>query len=132
MASTEINPTSYDAIAHDYASADIGLEGLAQHYYDAAYEVLIVSVFDPELDLLAPFYNAYLAASGSYSSIPIAGITAISDLQRHVLNRARDGSDAKYTDINDWLSDNSILVPQEFADISAKAGFTIEAANIET
>ena len=77
MASTEINTTSYLAIAADYAAAAQGIEGLSQHYYDAAYEVLILSVFDPELDLLQPFYSAYLASVGVYANIPIAGTSAI-------------------------------------------------------
>ena len=131
MASTEINTTSYDAIAHDYAAAAAAIVDLSQHYYDAAYEVLILSVFDPELDLLQPFYNAYLASVGTYSNIPYGGIGAVASLQTHVLNRARDANDAKYANIDAWLTAKALLVPQEFADISAQAGFTISAANIE-
>lgn len=126
----EINPTNYEAIAQDYAAAGTGLVGLAQHYYDAAYEVLICTVFDPEIDLLQPFYNAYLAASGIYENVPVSAISAVGELQRHILNRARKPDGTMYTDINDWLSDNSVTVPQEFADISALAGFTIDAGNI--
>ena len=130
MPSTEINTTSYDAVASDYTSAAIGIQGLSQHYYDAAYEILILSVFDPELDLLAPFYNAYLASSGTYTNIPIAGISAVGELQRHILNRARDSSDTRYTNINTWMTDHSVTVSQEFADISEMAGFVIDPGNI--
>lgn len=126
----EINSTSYEAVADDYAAAFVGIEGLSQHYYDAAYEILILSVFDPEIDLLAPFYSAYLASAGVYENIPVTAISAVGELQRHVLKRARTSAGATYTDINDWLADKSILVPQEFADISELAGFAIEAANI--
>ena len=130
MASTEINTTSYEAIAEDYAAAVAGIEGLSQHYYDAAYEVLILSVFDPELDLLQPFYNAYLASTGVYENVPIAAISAIGELQRHILARAEDGDGARYTSINTWYTDKGICVPQEFADISALAGFTVTVGNI--
>ena len=120
-----INTTSYQAIAEDYAAAVVGIQGLSQHYYDAAYEVLILSVFDPELDLLQPFYNAYLASSGTYGNIPIAAISAVGELQRHVLNRATTPAGAKYTSVDTWLGDEGVCVPQEFADVSTLAGFTI-------
>lgn len=121
----EINSTSYDAIAHDYAAAGAAVVDLSQYYYDAAYEVLILSVFDPELDILQPFYNAYLASAGVYQNIPAAAIGAVASLQGHVLNRARKIDGTKYTDIDEWLVAQGMTVPQEFADISAKAGFTI-------
>jgi len=130
MASTEINTTSYLAIADDYAAGYAGIEGLPQHYYDAAYEVLILSVFDPELDLLRPFYNAYLSSAGEYANIPIAAISAVTQLQAHILARAETAAGARYTDINDWYSDKGICVPQDFATISQSAGFTVTSGNI--
>jgi hypothetical protein len=121
----EINSTSYDAIAHDYAAAGAAIANLSQYYYDAAYEVLTLSIFDPELDLLQPFYNAYLASSGVYTNIPAAAIGAVASLQAHVLNRARQNDGTKYSTIDAWLIAKAMTVPQEFADISEKAGFTI-------
>ena len=47
----------------------------------------------------------------------------VADLQAHITN--------EYGSVNSYLSDNSIQVPQSFADISETAGFTIEAVNIE-
>ena len=126
----EINPTSYLAVAEDYAAAASGISGLSQNYYDAAYEILILSVFDPELDLLQPFYNAYLASTGVYENIPITAISAVAELQRHILSRATTAAGARYTAVNSWLSDQSIQVPEEFAEISALGGFTITSGNI--
>ena len=127
----EINSTSYLAIAEDYAAAAQGIEGLSQHYYDAAYEILILSVFDPELDLLQPFYSAYLASTGIYANISLSGISAVADLQGHILRRALTPAGGTYSNINTWLSDEGIQVPQDFADISAQAGFTITSGNIQ-
>jgi len=126
----EINSTSYLAIADDYATAAAGLEGLAQHYYDAAYEILILSVFDPELDLLQPFYNAYLAADGIYENVSIPAISAVADLQRHILTRATTAAGGSYTSIDAWYAAQGITVPQDFATISALAGFTISSTYI--
>ena len=130
MASTEINTTSYSAIAEDYAAAAAGIVGLSQHYYDAAYEVLILSVFDPELDLLQPFYSAYLASTGIYSNIPVSAISAVGELQRHILSRAETGAGAKYASINAWYAAKGMTVPEEFAEVSALAGFTVDPAYI--
>ena len=130
MASTEINTTSYSAIAADYAAAVAGITGLSQQYYDAAYEILILSVFDPELDLLQPFYNAYLASTGVYENVPISAVSAVGELQRHVLSRGETAAGARYADIDAWLTAKSLTVPQEFADVSALAGFPIAAGNI--
>jgi len=125
-----INTTSYSAVAEDYAAAVAGIAGLSQHYYDAAYEILILSVFDPELDLLRPFYNAYLASSGVYENIPISGITAIGQLQRHVLIRATDSSGNRYATVDAWYAAVGLTVPQEFADVSEQAGYPISSTYI--
>jgi len=126
----EINAVSYLAVAEDYATAANGISGLSQQYYDAAYEILILSVFDPELDLLAPFYNAYLSSTSIYNNVPLIAIDAVASLQGHVLTRATDATGSRYANVNDWLSDQGILVPEEFAGISALAGFTITSGNI--
>ena len=129
----EINTTSYLAIADDYDAAIAALDGIDQHYYDAAYEILILSVFDPELDLLQPFYNAYLATNALYVA-PISAVTAIAELQRHVLNRARDANGNKYANIDAWYAADAgtftNALPQNFADVSQQAGFTISSTYI--
>ena len=129
----EINTTSYLAIADDYDAAIAALDGIDQHYYDAAYEILILSVFDPELDLLQPFYNAYLATNALYVA-PISAVTAVSELQRHILHRARDGSGNKYANIDAYYAAHSAIftdaLPQNFADLSQLAGFVISSTYI--
>ena len=126
---SEINPAVYNEIADDYAAAMAKIEGIDQNFYDAAYEVLVLQQFDPELALLQPFYSAYQNSITQFDpSSPI--ITAVSTLQRHVLDKARQNDGTRYTDINDWLHDHHITVPQSFADLSSQSGFTIDDANI--
>ena len=68
--------------------------------------------------------------SPAYAQVPNGAIDAVRALQAHIIEDARTDAGALYTDINDWLSDESVTVDQEFADISLLAGYEIDAANI--
>ncbi len=153
-----ISVEKYLVIAHLYNSAQTQVAGVADYYYDAAYEIVLLQTFDPELDLLSPFYNAYLSANSVYRSAPAATVAAVGALQRHILDKARTNPDVdtsaaaprRFTDINDWLNcandddGNSFGIPVgrqgdvpqshevrvRFASMSAQAGFDIDADNI--
>ena len=134
-----ISTTDYKSIMTDYSDAQGQLTGISDKYFDAAYTVLVTNVFDPEIDLLIAFHNAYIVSQGAYSSAPTSAVNAINALQNHILSQATsigNGSIAigeKYDDINDWYEDHpgqwptggSAIIPQAFADISAQAGHTI-------
>lgn len=144
-----IKVAKYQTIADLYSDAQQQIAGVADYYYDAAYEIVILTVFDPELDLLAPFYNAYLAAQTVFLQAPQAIISAVSSLQRHVLSKARATDASRFSDINQWIDaagtngllydnvgrandvDTSFKVRQEFATLSAQAGYAIVADNIQ-
>lgn len=125
----EISPEKYSLIAQYYSEAADQVADVGHYYYDAAYEVLIIQQFDPEIALLSTFFSTYKAMTSSFDS-PSAVITAVSALQRHILDKARTDADGRYTDINDWLEDNSLTVPEGFADLSALGGFPIEDGNV--
>ena len=125
-----INPITYQEIADLYAQAQQQVADIADYYYAAAVAVLEENVFAPELDLLKPFYQAYLSAATAYSEAPGPVVGAVQSLQQHVLAEGTV-ADAGISDVNDWLSDNSILVYVEYATISAQAGFTIDADNLK-
>lgn len=144
------------ATIHDwYTGAKQQTVGLADYYYLAAVEIVQLNVFDPELALLSPFYNAYLAADAAYANPPIAVITAVAELQRHVLDKARTTAAVRFTDINQWMDagdtnkflttdgdgsdalgrqtdsdQQSLKVSTEFASLSATAGFAIDGCNV--
>ncbi len=147
-----IKITTYQNIAQFYTDAQIQVAGVADYYYNAAYEIVNLQFgesFDPELDLLAPFWTAYLAAQSIYLEPPAAIVQAVNSLQNHVLDKSRDNSAVRFTDVNDWIDaagsngvndlslvegrqdddDDSFTVAAEFAVISARAGFTISAGN---
>lgn len=132
-----ISITDYKSIMTDYSDAQAQLAGISDKYYDAAYTVLVTNVFDPEIDLLIAFNNAYVVSQGAYSSAPISAVNAINSLQNHVLNQSI-AAGSEYDDINDFYLDNasdfptggSAVIPQAFADISSQAGHTIESTYI--
>ena len=139
---------NYQNITAFYAEAQAQTVGLADYYYNAAVEVLLINDFEPELDLLEPFYNAYIAAQSAFVTPPTAIINAVGSLQRHVLNKARTTGAAAFTNINSWIDaaatntylsasvgrqgdvDTSFQVESDFANLSNQAGFTIDALNI--
>lgn len=139
-----ISIPDYKSIMNDYADAQNQLTGITDKYYSAAYTVLVINVFDPEIDLLIAFHNAYVVSQGAYASAPTSAVNAVRALQDHVLNQAvsiGNGSVAageKYDDINDFYADypgkfptgGSALIPQAFATISSQAGHTIESTYI--
>lgn len=146
-----IKVENYKAVADFYAAAQAQVVGVADYYYSAATEIVLLQAFDPELDLLAPFYNAYLAARTIYAQAPASIVNAVKVLQQHVLARARTNAGGIFTDINDWIDaagtngvlaggtpvgrdedvDTSFTVPTEFATLSAQAGYSIESGNLD-
>jgi hypothetical protein len=154
-----INSTKYQTIAQLYADAQAQIEGVSSYYYDAAYEIVLLQVFDPELDLLQPFYTAYQAVQAVFTQTPAAVVSAVGALQAHVLSKARTQNGVgRYTNVNYWIeSDNSgndgwsapdqtaspgvygrqndsfdepFTLPQRFANVSAQAGYPIDTGNI--
>lgn len=141
--------SQYKIVADDYATGMEQTAGVSTPFYDAAYEIVNLQVFDPEIDLLVPFYNAYLTAYAVMGQAPSSVITAVNRLQGHVLDKARYTIGAlttqyQFTDINDWLSatvssspvhrvgdvDTAVTVRQAFATLSSQAGYPIDAGNI--
>jgi hypothetical protein len=130
-----ITPTSY---RHIVAYLTRGLEqvqGVSEHYYDAAYEIVMLQEFIPEIDLLLPFWQGYLAATTAYATAPASVVSAVRRLQKHVLDEARTVADAKYANIDAYYDDTNNFpggwgVSTEFADISEQCGYAIDAANV--
>jgi len=129
-------PTAdYKLLVTDYETALAALVGLSDNYFNAAQKVLLLNVFDSEIDLLVPFHNAYLVSRVSYGAQPQAVVNAVRALQRHVLSKGTDKDDAtlKFTSINEYYADDGTFVgffSSDFAALSQQAGFTIESTYI--
>lgn len=131
----------YQNIASYYTSAQQQVSDVSSYYYSAAQDILVVDQFDPELDLLKPFYQAYQGVQSAYLQVPQSVVQAVSSLQSHILAKAVDATDNQFSDINDWIAGTggrgngetdqaAFTVSQEFADLSAQAGYEIENTNI--
>ena len=146
---------NYQNIASFYAGAQDQLVGVTDYYYNAATEIVNLQVIQPEIDLLSPFYNAYLAATSLYAQAPQSAVKAVKSLQDHVLTNARTnaavdagGVSVAFSDINDWIDaaatngtrsgavgrkndvNTSFQIPSSFASMSGLAGHPIEGGNI--
>ncbi len=129
-----IGTDDYRDIMGYYSDAQTQLAGLDDYYYNAAYEVVLLQAFDPEIDLLVPFYNAYLTSTSAYGSAPQAIVQAVKSLQDHILSKGRDkDTAARYTEIDDYYADYSTvfttganaIIPATFAALSSQAGHVI-------
>lgn len=130
---------NYQNIAGYINTAQIFVSAASDYWYDAALEIVLLDEFDPSIDLLIPFYNAYLAAVGVYASAPASGVAAVTKLQQHVINRAKQNDETAFTSINDWIAgsggrfgdvDTAFTVGSFFAAVSLEAGYTITSGNV--
>ena len=132
-----ISVADYKLLVTDYELALAQVAGVATNYFNAAYKVLLLNVFDPEIDLLVPFHNAYLVADTSFAAQPQSVVNAVKVLQNHILSQGEDKDTAglKFTSINDYYTDNNaqfaFFFSAAFAALSQQAGFTISSAFIQ-
>lgn len=135
-----IKVANYLDIAQYYDNSQTPLAGVSDELYAAAYEIVMLQTFDPELDLLQPFYTAYLTSQYAYSTPPASILAAVRSLQSHVLNRARTEAGAQFTDITTWLKGtggrqddvdtdihDQVYAMTGFTTMSEQAGYPIDA-----
>lgn len=120
-----INKATYLDIADNLAIAYSKVQGIADYYYLAADDILQSNEMDVELDLLRPFWNAYLAASSAYVSVPQSVIAAVASLQDHLIRRtASTNIDTALTSIG-VDPDTEFDVDGYFKVLSSQAGYPI-------
>ncbi len=128
-----ITTADYKLIVVDYTAALTQLTGIKDNYYDAAYKVLLLNVFDPEIDLLIPYHNAYLTATVAYAAQPQSVVNAVRSLQGHVLAKGTDTSGDRFASVDDYYADDGTFASYftaDFAALSQQAGHTISATYI--
>ena len=125
--------TDYESITDNLTEARLCQLQMENYFYDNLITIVdLQSAFlDVEVDLLDPFNQSYNTVSSQNTLTPSYFLNNISSLHTHIMNRATDGSGIKYTDINDWLSDEAISVFSTYADMSDDAGWAIDHDNIK-
>lgn len=120
-----ISQAEYRNIALDYSAAYDRFFEPSDFLYDAVYRVVLLQVVIPEVDLVNPFYDAYNIRFQA-SAVPPSMLDAVRAINNHVILRGG------YADVDAYLDSGSgITVPQNWATLSALAGFSIEASNID-
>jgi len=114
-----ISRADYISIADDIACSRLSVLNGTTQLYDAVTTVVLSQDIDVEVDLLMPFWESYQITL-SNNTIPTHLLSATSVLQQHIIDNT------SYTDINDWLRAENILVPETFAEISEAAGWPID------
>ena len=125
MAVIEI--ADYISVAKSITKSRVLTAESSSPLYDITETIVLSNDLETEIDLLMPFYQAWQGAVSYYDGVPGFLLSAVSSLQQHVMSRATDPlTSSSYTDINDWLRDNSITVPNTFASMSEVAGWVID------
>ena len=125
MAVIEI--ADYISVAKSITNSRVLVVDSSGPLYDITETIVLSNDLETEIDLLMSFYQAWQGAISYYDGLHGFLLSAVSSLQNHVITRATDPvTSLPYTDINDWLRDNSITVPDTFASISEVAGWAID------
>ena len=124
MASNVISGADYRSIVVEYSDALTKQNAMKQDFFDAVYIIVQLNTIIPEVDLLNRFWGNYIINTDSINSRENF-IAAVRVLQNHVLARSGLAS------IDAYLVSEGITVPQNWADLSARVGFTISSSNID-
>tara|TARA_B100000614_G_scaffold262909_1_gene300820 strand:+ start:297900 stop:298274 length:375 start_codon:yes stop_codon:yes gene_type:complete len=120
-----INGTDYLAVATNYANARSRVVSAVSYLFEAVYQIVLLQEIIPEVDLLSEFYNSYLINNDTLKS-PVNFLPSVKALNNHVLSRSTA------TTLDAYLDDEGITVPQQWATLSASAGFSISSGNIDS
>ena len=127
-----ITNTVFSSIADEIGQARILQLSVDDHIYNAVVDIVNLqeAYLDVEVDLLSEFWQSY-QISLAEALVPAYMLSDISVLHQHVMDRAVDGAGDKYTDLNDWLRDESVHVYETYADMSEEAGWPIDHDRIK-
>lgn len=119
-----ISGADYLAIAQYYATARSRMVDTVQYFWNAVYRVVLLDDIQPSIDLLGEYYASYLLNEGKM--LQTSGFdAAVRAMQQHVARSHASGTVDGYL-----AAEVPSGVPQEWADLSAAAGFSISADNI--
>ena len=123
--SNVISGADYKLVTADMANAKSSLDLVKSFCLDAVTKIVYLNAVTPEVDLLTPFWDTYVAASSIVDN-PSFLLSAVSALESHVLKRCG------YTTVDQYISsqvDTATVCP-DWAVLSALAGFPITGTYI--
>jgi hypothetical protein len=91
--------------------------------------VVLLQVDAPEVDLVTPFYSQ-LQRTEALNTASVF-LPTVSALNLHAVTRGSSGTTTLSDGLNQYLTDNAILVSSTYANLSAQAGFIIDPCNID-
>jgi len=116
--------SDYRSVAVEYSDAVTKQDAMKQDFFDAVYIIVQLNTIVPEVDLLNRFWGNYLVNTDQIKSRENL-LSAVRVLQNHVVNRSG------FTTIDAYLESEGVTVPKNWADLSARVGFTISSSNID-
>ena len=126
-----ITGANYRSLSEELTNARLVQLQTQEELYDAVEVIVATNVVDVEVDLLFQFWQTYQITL-TESNVKSHFLSAISVLNQHVIDRATDSGGDIYVDINEWLRDESVQVPETYAEMSEQAGWPIDHDRIST
>jgi len=118
---TVLNNVQYTVMSTNLGDQYAKFGEIATLATDCLTYLVQIAEVDPEIDMLFDFYPQSLKFGTSRIQEFRQVVTSI---QSHVINRSG-------LSLNDYLAANSILVTQDFANLSSGLGFPIDPSHIQ-
>jgi hypothetical protein len=115
--------SEYRDIAVLYANARTSTLLAKEDLFDAVYEIVLLNVIRPEVDLLNTFWDTYLINTDLLSASTNL-LSAVRVINQHVLIQG------SYSNLDAYFAAEGITVPQLWADLCLDAGFVISSQYI--
>lgn len=119
-----ISSQDYEALSLLCGAVVEAIKDTRQTLLDAVYQIVMMDTCVPEVDLLNSFWNAYNLQTG-VGLYPDSVLRAVRTLNAHVIKRGN------YSSINEYLSDNGLLVSDNWQKLSEEVGYFIDNTYVE-
>jgi len=114
---------TYREISHFYGYIKRQIDATSDSLYSGLQEIIAITDPDVKIDLLQAFESVYVSfgETSSYSAL----LSATRTLNQHVLRFTQRDS------LNEFLSNNGIIVSSDWVVLSELVGFSIDPSNVE-
>jgi hypothetical protein len=135
IANTPLTAAQFEALQQNITDAYNAIKQAGVIAQSGLQYVVNLQVAAPEVDLVVPFFQQYVRVDGLNSASNFTTIVAALNL--HAINRGASATGTLSDRLNEYFARTDsavrgpVLVTQDFANISAQAGFNIDTGNID-
>lgn len=128
ITNTVLTKVQYEYLAQNITDQVSAVEEVSDLAQSGLHYIVLLQVDAPEVDLVNPFFDQVGRMDGLNNTSN--WVQAVAALNLHAVNRGTSTNGTLTERLNEYLTTNSILVSQTFADLSEQAGFVIDGSHI--